>query len=189
MTGADRLLSLVEQEINRAAAQNQVKLDDLQARFDDYRKQAADEQQRLADRVRVLEAELALKAADVASTTKSSSQSSDSRDDALLDIDTVNLLRSLASLVKAAESTMKEKGAESTTIDTSHFPESWLPTLAQYIAYHKKKFQELQQRQSAIEQERDRLLEDMISKSRQSPLPATVNPAATMSNPYRPVHR
>ncbi|KAG5730689.1 hypothetical protein E4T56_gene14827 [Termitomyces sp. T112] len=150
--GAECLLALFQDEIARVEAQHKKQMDNLTARFDEFRYFAAQEQLKLVDRIYLLEAELAARGVDVGNGGKNlmlggtNSQGDTVPDLEILDLDTIHLVRDLARLVKGAElpTARTQGGIENLTLDTGYLPELFLPALAQYLASHRKALHDLQ---------------------------------------------
>ncbi|KAG6816012.1 hypothetical protein H0H87_009464 [Tephrocybe sp. NHM501043] len=152
--GADRIVALIEEENARIDAQNKEQLKDLEARFEEYRNHAAREHQYMMDRIRVLEADLAMKRGstmeniDALCNCKPAIQST-------LDMETTRLVSELARLANLADQSPDQKGE---TLDIHQLPDLFLPALSQYLASHKKAIQELEEKHRATEKERDDLV-------------------------------
>lgn len=165
MCGTERLLVVYEEEMARVEAQHKKQMDDVAARFDEFRYFATQEQLKLEDRIYLLEAELAARGVDMPPLAKghvpgqTTGTTSDMED--ILDVETIHLVRDLARLIKSAEmtTTRTPRGLENNTLDVNHIPEFFLPALAQYLASHRTALRDLQEKLRAVERERDALRE------------------------------
>ncbi|KAG6872168.1 hypothetical protein C0995_012443 [Termitomyces sp. Mi166 len=160
--GADRLLALFKEELARVQAQHKKQTDDLIARFDEFRNYAAQEQQKLADRIYLLEAELAARGGVPMHAVNVNGQT-----DTVLDMETIHFVQDLARLVKGAELTTTQQRMANSTPDTVHLPQLFLPALARYLASHRQTLHDLQEklRVCSASPEDDRLKETLMVTS------------------------
>ncbi|KAG6828350.1 hypothetical protein H0H92_008289 [Tricholoma furcatifolium] len=159
--GTDRLVALIEEENSRVEARNREQMDNLQKCFDQYRQEASETQERLNDRIRALEAQLATKGPGGEEHMGSALGQLDDT----CDSETINIIKELVRLVKSGNSNWKHPGQDSLTWAQEHLPKEFIPTFAQYLILKKKGVERMKEKQRGLEKERDSLKEKLVMLS------------------------